>query len=188
MLHSHSLPLSNLFYCNQRLLQFVKRSFPPLNNGSMVLMLCATFFSLPKITSQLSAVNLNYSDDDDDDPCCSTNILAGSAKDSFFFFFQLLCAIWRQVPPRAEEITIPADVTPEKVPTHIVDYSGDLSLTGFWKLAPSATRPTDYRVWSQFVDSLSDPSGINLSPVYTFPLPQQKRSRVMKPSEMRSLR
>lgn len=29
-----------------------------------------------------------------------------------------------QVPPRAEEITIPADVTPEKVPTHIVDYSG----------------------------------------------------------------
>ena len=29
-----------------------------------------------------------------------------------------------QVPPRAEEITIPGDVTPEKVPTHIVDYSG----------------------------------------------------------------
>lgn len=29
-----------------------------------------------------------------------------------------------QVPPRAEEITIPADVTPERVPTHIVDYSG----------------------------------------------------------------
>ncbi|ELK10864.1 Mitochondrial Rho GTPase 2 [Pteropus alecto] len=28
-----------------------------------------------------------------------------------------------QVPPRAEEITIPADVTPEKVPTHIVDSS-----------------------------------------------------------------
>ncbi|XP_078355374.1 mitochondrial Rho GTPase 2-like, partial [Oculina patagonica] len=27
------------------------------------------------------------------------------------------------VPTRAEEITIPADVTPEKVPTHIVDYS-----------------------------------------------------------------
>ncbi|XP_076053161.1 mitochondrial Rho GTPase isoform X2 [Oratosquilla oratoria] len=27
------------------------------------------------------------------------------------------------VPPRAEEITIPPDVTPEKVPTHIVDYS-----------------------------------------------------------------
>uniref|UniRef100_A0A3B3X639 Mitochondrial Rho GTPase n=1 Tax=Poecilia mexicana TaxID=48701 RepID=A0A3B3X639_9TELE len=36
------------------------------------------------------------------------------------------------VPYRVEEITIPADVTPEKVPTHIVDYSGtkwpDLSL------------------------------------------------------------
>ncbi|XP_070783715.1 mitochondrial Rho GTPase 2 isoform X6 [Enoplosus armatus] len=28
-----------------------------------------------------------------------------------------------EVPSRAEEITIPADVTPEKVPTHIVDYS-----------------------------------------------------------------
>ena len=28
------------------------------------------------------------------------------------------------VPPKAEEITIPADVTPEQVPTHIVDYSG----------------------------------------------------------------
>ncbi|XP_054246964.1 mitochondrial Rho GTPase 2 isoform X8 [Indicator indicator] len=28
-----------------------------------------------------------------------------------------------EVPPRAEEITIPADVTPENVPTHIVDYS-----------------------------------------------------------------
>lgn len=28
-----------------------------------------------------------------------------------------------QVPLKAEEITIPADVTPEKVPTHIVDYS-----------------------------------------------------------------
>ncbi|CAL4122551.1 unnamed protein product [Meganyctiphanes norvegica] len=28
-----------------------------------------------------------------------------------------------QVPPRAEEITIPPDVTPEKVPTHIVDFS-----------------------------------------------------------------
>ncbi|KAK0098781.1 hypothetical protein PV326_003442 [Microctonus aethiopoides] len=28
-----------------------------------------------------------------------------------------------QVPKKAEEITIPADVTPEQVPTHIVDYS-----------------------------------------------------------------
>uniref|UniRef100_A0A8D0GY61 Mitochondrial Rho GTPase n=1 Tax=Sphenodon punctatus TaxID=8508 RepID=A0A8D0GY61_SPHPU len=32
-----------------------------------------------------------------------------------------------EVPSRAEEITIPADVTPEKVPTHIVDYSGSLA-------------------------------------------------------------
>lgn len=36
----------------------------------------------------------------------------------------------RQVPLRAEEITIPADVTPEKVPTHIVDYSGVCVLNG----------------------------------------------------------
>ncbi|KAM4011870.1 mitochondrial Rho GTPase 1-like, partial [Anomaloglossus baeobatrachus] len=28
-----------------------------------------------------------------------------------------------EVPARAEEITIPGDVTPERVPTHIVDYS-----------------------------------------------------------------
>uniref|UniRef100_A0A3Q3Q1H3 Mitochondrial Rho GTPase n=1 Tax=Monopterus albus TaxID=43700 RepID=A0A3Q3Q1H3_MONAL len=33
-----------------------------------------------------------------------------------------------EVPPRAEEITIPADVTPEKVPTHIVDYSGNANV------------------------------------------------------------
>lgn len=30
------------------------------------------------------------------------------------------------VPPKAEEITIPADVTPEQVPTNIVDYNGKL--------------------------------------------------------------
>lgn len=28
------------------------------------------------------------------------------------------------VPSKAEEITIPANVTPEQVPTNIVDYSG----------------------------------------------------------------
>jgi len=32
------------------------------------------------------------------------------------------------VPSRAEEITIPADVTPEQVPTHIVDFSGKVIL------------------------------------------------------------
>lgn len=31
------------------------------------------------------------------------------------------------VPPKAEEITIPADVTPEQVPTNIVDYNGKQS-------------------------------------------------------------
>lgn len=44
--------------------------------------------------------------------------------------YQILLVVRRhwplmfQVPLRAEEITIPADVTPERVPTHIVDYSG----------------------------------------------------------------
>jgi len=33
-----------------------------------------------------------------------------------------------EVPSKAEEITIPADVTPEQVPTHIVDYSGTTHL------------------------------------------------------------
>lgn len=32
------------------------------------------------------------------------------------------------VPAKAEEITIPADVTPEQVPTNIVDYSGKIYL------------------------------------------------------------
>jgi GTPase SAR1 family protein len=31
------------------------------------------------------------------------------------------------VPAKAEEITIPGDVTPDKVPTFIVDYSGNTS-------------------------------------------------------------
>lgn len=31
-----------------------------------------------------------------------------------------------QVPSKAEEITIPGEVTPEKVPTHLVDYSCEL--------------------------------------------------------------
>lgn len=30
-----------------------------------------------------------------------------------------------EVPPKCEEITIPADVTPEQVPTNIVDYNGN---------------------------------------------------------------
>ena len=38
-----------------------------------------------------------------------------------------LMVAYKQVPPRAEEITIPAEVTPEKVPTHIVDYSSKRS-------------------------------------------------------------
>uniref|UniRef100_A0A671PRY8 Mitochondrial Rho GTPase 1-A n=1 Tax=Sinocyclocheilus anshuiensis TaxID=1608454 RepID=A0A671PRY8_9TELE len=37
-----------------------------------------------------------------------------------------------EVPLRAEEITIPADVTPERVPTHIVDYSGTDTCTSLY--------------------------------------------------------
>lgn len=40
-------------------------------------------------------------------------------------FLRLVLCISLKVPLRAEEITIPADVTPERVPTHIVDYSGN---------------------------------------------------------------
>lgn len=36
------------------------------------------------------------------------------------------------VPPRAEEITIPGDVTPEKVPTHILDFSCE-EMYWMWK-------------------------------------------------------
>lgn len=32
------------------------------------------------------------------------------------------------VPPKAEEIIIPADVTPEQVPTNIVDFNGNSKL------------------------------------------------------------
>ena len=39
---------------------------------------------------------------------------------------------YSKVPTKAEEITIPADVTPEKVPTHIVDYCGMLSKMSSW--------------------------------------------------------
>ena len=44
-------------------------------------------------------------------------------KEYFGLFFS-----FTKVPAKAEEITIPADVTPEKVPTHIVDFSGILLL------------------------------------------------------------
>ena len=46
--------------------------------------------------------------------CGKTSIILALVGEEFPLF----------VPPRAEEITIPGDVTPEKVPTHIVDYSG----------------------------------------------------------------
>uniref|UniRef100_A0AAX7V7L1 Mitochondrial Rho GTPase n=1 Tax=Astatotilapia calliptera TaxID=8154 RepID=A0AAX7V7L1_ASTCA len=41
------------------------------------------------------------------------------------------------VPYRAEEITIPADVTPERVPTHIVDYSGIPNKGASWCISSS---------------------------------------------------
>ncbi|EDV19136.1 uncharacterized protein TRIADDRAFT_34083 [Trichoplax adhaerens] len=76
-----------------------------------------------------------------------------------------------QVPDRAEEITIPADVTPEKVPTHIADYSekeqSDEDLTHSLKRAnvvclvyavnneESIERITSY--WLPFIESAVDP-------------------------------
>lgn len=41
------------------------------------------------------------------------------------------------VPAKAEEITIPADVTPEQVPTNIVDYSGKRSWTNAFSISSS---------------------------------------------------
>ena len=40
------------------------------------------------------------------------------------------------VPHRAEEITIPGDLTPEKVPTCIVDFSGEDGTLDFGFLMP----------------------------------------------------
>ena len=51
-----------------------------------------------------------------------------SKFDSIQRFFLFYICLQTKVPPRAEEITIPADVTPERVPTHIVDYSGSAYL------------------------------------------------------------
>lgn len=50
--------------------------------------------------------------------------LLTSLIDNIQRFFLFYICLQMKVPPRAEEITIPADVTPERVPTHIVDYSG----------------------------------------------------------------
>lgn len=46
------------------------------------------------------------------------------------------------VPPKAEEITIPADVTPEQVPTNIVDYNGEFSISIQLKCYQCATATT----------------------------------------------
>uniref|UniRef100_A0A4W3JUX3 Mitochondrial Rho GTPase n=1 Tax=Callorhinchus milii TaxID=7868 RepID=A0A4W3JUX3_CALMI len=50
-------------------------------------------------------------------------ILVCSFSHRDFLFDMNYNLVFPKVPMRAEEITIPADVTPEKVPTHIVDYS-----------------------------------------------------------------
>jgi len=47
-----------------------------------------------------------------------------SHQPSIFSWFMFISNVMLQVPARAEEITIPADVTPERVPTHIIDYCG----------------------------------------------------------------
>ena len=53
-------------------------------------------------------------------------IYSGKKTSIFYLIIFSLINIFKfsQVPTRAEEITIPADVTPEKVPTHIVDFCG----------------------------------------------------------------
>lgn len=48
-----------------------------------------------------------------------------------------------RVPARAEEITIPPDVTPERVPTHIVDYSGKTDLLKAFTIHISNIPDTD---------------------------------------------
>ncbi|MEQ2200147.1 Mitochondrial Rho GTPase 1-A [Xenoophorus captivus] len=50
-----------------------------------------------------------------------------------------------EVPLRAEEITIPADVTPERVPTHIVDYSGNSVPTQ----TPSENKQSDEQLYQE---------------------------------------
>ena len=58
--------------------------------------------------------------------CGKTSIILALVGEEFPLF----------VPPRAEEITIPGDVTPEKVPTHIVDYSCESGKEGTSKELP----------------------------------------------------
>ena len=57
-----------------------------------------------------------------------------------------------QIPARAEEITIPPDVTPEKVPTHIVDYSCEYNQTQFQALhlAPEGQLEWIYKQFKPF--------------------------------------
>ena len=68
------------------------------------------------------------------------------------------------VPPRAEEITIPGDVTPEKVPTHIVDFSCE-DIHSFVEeesgetLSPSPSPPSP----SPFPSPFPSPSSLSLS-------------------------
>lgn len=58
---------------------------------------------------------------------CSFPFAAGVGKSSLIL--SLVNEEFAEVvPARAEEITIPPDVTPENVNTQIVDYSGVLSL------------------------------------------------------------
>lgn len=92
-----------------------------------------------------------------------------------------------QVPLRAEEITIPADVTPERVPTHIVDYSGNPSFmtieTGWfsnskawWHLKHCIGLPfANFRSWtvrwaavSRNIKGWLDPSVLVMSAPYRY--------------------
>lgn len=51
------------------------------------------------------------------------------------------------VPPKAEEITIPADVTPEQVPTNIVDFCG-LFVVAFFNDFTSVLKSSKLNIFS----------------------------------------
>uniref|UniRef100_A0A8C7CKY8 Mitochondrial Rho GTPase n=1 Tax=Oncorhynchus kisutch TaxID=8019 RepID=A0A8C7CKY8_ONCKI len=70
---------------------------------------------------------------------------------------QIMSICLSEVPYRAVKITIPADVTPERVPTHIVDYSGTfLTVTSHWIPLINDNTDKDSRVPVILVGNKSD--------------------------------
>lgn len=87
-------------------------------------MLCAPAAKVGKTSLIMSLVSEEFPDEVCTVPTASQ---ASNCGHSPLFSVCLILPMF-QVPLRAEEITIPADVTPERVPTHIVDYSGELHI------------------------------------------------------------